>query len=126
MIIVDTNIIIRFLLKDHPILSPEAKSIIESNTLYIDPLIIAETIWVLTSFYDLKPEDVVASLVKFLGDVSWTSSNKSTIMKSLNLHQHHNLSYIDCWLLALSKKKRLTLKTQDDNLKKTSSQLNQV
>ena len=56
---IDTNILLRYALNDHPKLSPRAKYIIEGNTCHVPLLALAEFGFVLGSFYEAKPAEIV-------------------------------------------------------------------
>ncbi|MCA9371491.1 type II toxin-antitoxin system VapC family toxin [Candidatus Woesebacteria bacterium] len=115
-IIVDANIVLRFLLNDHPQLSQKAKAIITKSTIFIDETVIAEVIWVLESFYELKKTDIVKNMSIFISFKHIESENKERIMQALNYYSLYNISYIDAWLLALRKDKKTTLATFDKTL----------
>jgi predicted nucleic acid-binding protein len=61
MISIDTNILLRYTLNDNPKLSQRAREIIESNTCHVPMLALAEFGFVLGSFYEAKPAEIVRS-----------------------------------------------------------------
>lgn len=65
--LLDTSVIIRYLTGDVPDLAHRAAEIVESpRQLYVSPIALAETAWVLTSFYEIPLSricDVLAALV---------------------------------------------------------------
>lgn len=52
--LIDANVILRYLLEDHPQLSPEAKKVIESGA-YTLPEVLAEVVYVLKGVYKELP-----------------------------------------------------------------------
>lgn len=54
MIIIDTNIILRYLLKDSEKLSEKAIEIIDNNKIYIPTEVIVEASYVLKKIYNVK------------------------------------------------------------------------
>ncbi len=60
MLTIDTNILLRYALNDHPKLSQRAKDIVEGNTCYVPLLALAEMGFVLGSVYKASPKDIVA------------------------------------------------------------------
>lgn len=122
-ILVDANVIIRFLLNDSPKLSKEAKSIFSKAqdgvfNIYIDEVVLAEVIWTLSSFYKIKKEEIAYQLEKLLTQDWIKNPRKSLILKSLSLFKSHNLHYIDCWQLVISGSLNIPLETFDAKLKK--------
>ncbi|OGK37175.1 hypothetical protein A3F03_03920 [Candidatus Roizmanbacteria bacterium RIFCSPHIGHO2_12_FULL_41_11] len=123
--VIDANIIIRFLLHDHPSLSSLAKSIFLKAEqgkikLYFDEVVIAEVVWTLSSFYKIKKADLVDRMEKLLSQDWVVNSKKNIIHKALLLYASSNLDYIDCWVYIVSKSQGMTLKTFDKKLKKLS------
>ncbi|KKR33294.1 MAG: PilT protein domain protein [Candidatus Gottesmanbacteria bacterium GW2011_GWC2_39_8] len=127
IILVDANVLIRFLLRDHPKLSEEAKQIFLRGEkgevkIYIDEVVIAETVWVLTSFYKIGREQLGQSLLKLISQDWMINSKKRIIIQTLDLFLSCRLDYIDCWLLAVSRINKISLKTFDKMLEKVSKQ----
>ncbi|OGY47483.1 MAG: hypothetical protein A3J62_03020 [Candidatus Buchananbacteria bacterium RIFCSPHIGHO2_02_FULL_38_8] len=123
--VIDANIIIRFLLHDHPSLSSLAKSIFLKAEqgkikLYFDEVVIAEVVWTLSSCYKIKKADLVDRMEKLLSQDWVVNSKKNIIHKALLLYASSNLDYIDCWVYIVSKSQGMTLKTFDKKLKKLS------
>lgn len=64
---IDANVILRYLRKDHPELSPRAFEILSAvedgeATVICDPVNLGEVIWVLRSRYGLSNEEIVEGL----------------------------------------------------------------
>ena len=69
--LLDTNVLLRFLLDDHPELSRAAARLFqqaadEKCLLILTDLCIAEAVWVLTSYYKIERQKVADSLAKLL------------------------------------------------------------
>lgn len=65
--ILDTNILVRFLRNDHPTMSAAAAELFLQSAsgkvdLYLDPTVVAEAAFVLTSFYKQRPSAVADAL----------------------------------------------------------------
>lgn len=62
--IVDTNVLLRFLLADDPIQSPIARSyfVNRENTLIIDTVVLCEVVWVMKKRSKLKNQKIVQIL----------------------------------------------------------------
>ena len=65
-LLLDTNVIIRFLTGDHPAHSPRSRSLFTRAaagdvTLLVTDLALAETVWVLQSFYKLDRGAIAAA-----------------------------------------------------------------
>ncbi len=124
-ICIDTNIIIRFLQADHPELSPRAREIIQraefgKYQIYVDEIMIAETVWVLSSHYKWPKQEVIEKLQQLISCKWAINPRKGLINRVFRLYSKTNLSYIDCWLTEVSKTNKLKLETFDKELQKRS------
>lgn len=122
-ILVDTNVILRFLLRDDKNLFKIANSIFKSaesgkTKIYIDELVVAESIWALTSFYKKDKKEVCNLLLKLFSKNWLINPRKNLIFSSLKLCVLTKLSYIDCWVHELSKLEFMKLETFDKDLLK--------
>ena len=64
---IDANIVLRFLLNDHPIFSPRIKTMFlrdeQGNEKFaLDEVTVAEILWVLESFYRVARSDIAEKL----------------------------------------------------------------
>lgn len=119
----DTNVLIRYLLRDHLELSPKAKRLIEQAEsdkyeVWVDEVVIAEVVWVLSTHYHQPKDQIVRPLLDLLNLKRLINPRKNLIKEALGLFTAKNLSYVDCWLLAVSKSKNLELATFDKALQK--------
>lgn len=125
IICIDTNILIRFLLADHPQLSQKAKKIflsaeIGKTKIYLDEVIIAETVWLLTSFYKQKRGEIASQLLELISQPWIINPRKKIILECLSLFSTGNLAFIDCWVYCVSKEISGKLETFDKKLEKLS------
>lgn len=120
---IDANIIIRFLLNDHPRLSAKAKLIFQKaekglNKIYLDEIIVAEVIWTLSSFYKINKVDLVDRLEKLISQDWIINPRKNLILQSLDCYRSFNIDYIDCWIFIVSSQLGINLQTFDHDIKK--------
>lgn len=108
MKLLDANLILRFLLKDHPSQSQAAKRVLESKneTLLLQDLAVAEVVWVLTSVYKLSKEDIAEKIYHFLS-LNSIFSNKSLLIRALYFYRNFNISFVDAYLAAYAEEKKL-------------------
>ena len=118
MLLLDANIYIRYILNDNPSQALKSQSLIKNNEIYTDPTIIAEVIWVFTSFYKMDKANFLPPLLAIIEQKNNKSPSKKLIIQSLEFFCDHNLSYIDCYLHCLSQSKNIPLATFDTKLVK--------
>lgn len=122
-VLLDTNIILRFLRHDQPQHFGHVRNLFqeaEQGTIdcYIDPVVLAEVIWTLASFYKVNRSEITTKLETLLVQKWIVNEHKQTLLSALHQYQETNLDYIDCWLLAVSEEKHILLETFDMKLKK--------
>ena len=125
-LLLDTNVILRFLLADHPKLSLKAKTIFKAAEegkaeLFINHTTVAEVFWVLESFYKVPKKELVQILGRLLRFPNLKVIEKKVIFATLHLITQENISYIDAYNLTCAQKKQLKLKTFDKKLEKLAS-----
>ena len=116
MIVLDTNYILRFLIKDNDEMYEIAKEAIKNNDCFIDNEVLAEIVFVLMKVYKISKNDIKNVLVKFLSFENIILNNKQTILKALELFDEKNIDFVDAILCAKSKK--YEIKTFDKKLNK--------
>ena len=107
MKLLDTNIIIRFLLNDHSTQSPASKKLLEtSDALILTDVAIAEIVWLLSSFYKLPKEEIVEKIYE-LFKINSLIVNKQPILRALYFYQNLSIDFIDAYLTAYAEEERL-------------------
>jgi predicted nucleic-acid-binding protein len=116
MIVLDTNYILRFLIKDNEEMYYEARNSIKDNDCFIDNEVLAEVVFVLLKVYKISKNNIRISLEKFLSLPNIILNSKVTILKALEIFDERNLDFVDAILCAKSKK--YEVKTFDKKLNK--------
>lgn len=112
--ILDTNLIIRFLVNDDLQKAARVKKVLqESKTANILPdLVVAEIIWVLSSYYELDKDSII-SKIRALIHVKTIDCNKTLLDLSLANWEKYNISFVDAYLISLAKLKGLNIYSYD-------------
>ena len=121
--LLDTNIIIRFLVGDHQ--EHLAKSIeifkdIESAKLQVEILdgVLMEAFFVLTKFYKLPKDEVINDLKTILALNGVINSDKIILYETLNIIEVKNIDFVDALICAKSKLQGFGKISFDSDLKK--------
>ena len=88
---IDANVILRYVLEDHPRLFAKARDILlgvaAGNTVVTcDPVNLAEVIWVLRSFYKLTNEQIYDGLGPVVTLDGFLMPNKERYLRALRLY----------------------------------------
>ena len=100
-ILLDTNLIIRFLVHDDPEKALRVKKVLldYKNTNALLDTVVAEIIWVLSSYYEQDKFSIVEK-IRALVHVDTIVCNKSLLDRSLTVWENNNISFIDSYIIA--------------------------
>lgn len=84
MLAIDTNLIVRFLVNDHPVQSAKAKALIGGEDVFVSSIVVLEAAWVLRSVYGYSDPQVSAALMAFSGLTRVTLEEPSVVAQTLD------------------------------------------
>ncbi|MEO1009587.1 MAG: PIN domain-containing protein [Planctomycetota bacterium] len=104
---IDTNVLLRFLRADHAEHSPAARSVFDAAgagrcVIVLDAIVLAEAVWVLSSFYKTEREDIASALAGLLVQPGIECADADVLADALDRFAAQNLDFIDCYLAARS------------------------
>lgn len=105
-LILDTNIIIRFLANDHPEHSPKARNLFERMTnnvltLILDPIVVAESVYVLSGkYFGYSREEISDWMTKLIEFCE--VDNKEVLLTAMSNFAHHKVDFADAYLASKS------------------------
>ncbi|KKR78271.1 MAG: hypothetical protein UU23_C0001G0035 [Candidatus Curtissbacteria bacterium GW2011_GWA1_40_9] len=116
--LIDTNLIIRFLVNDNPQKVSRVEHLLrdKNNKNVLLDTIVAEIIWVLLSYYSIEKEEIVEK-VRALIHVDTIDCNAFLINRALTIWEKNLISYIDAYLAAVAELGNMTLYTYDKRLR---------
>ncbi len=107
MVAVDTNILVRAIIQDHPDMSPKALKILDQakpRTLLLDRLIIEELGYVLRVSYGFNKAHISKTYKALLSEDKFSIPDRIVVERTVDLFESEKpLSFEDCWLLALQR-----------------------
>jgi predicted nucleic acid-binding protein len=118
MTLVDTNILLRWLLGDHKELSPKAEKIIKdakTGTLLVTDIVVAEIVYVLRGTGRDRQQTSEALLLIGRAE-AFKYENEELMMEVTRLLTEIKLDFTDCYLLARARREKLSLETFDRSL----------
>lgn len=122
-LVVDTNVILRFLLNDIPSQVSQFEQKIEQAKqgkvrLFIPQIVIFEIDFALRRSYGFNKEKVAKNLKKIVSLNYLEVDGRDIFIEALKLYEEKNLSLPDCFVKAYAKLIGFELFTFDKNLKK--------
>jgi predicted nucleic-acid-binding protein len=123
VLILDTNIVLRFLCQDDPAQSPACTDLFTRAEqgeffLHLDAISFAEAVWVLTSFYKHPRGKVEELLSSLLQHPSIVTENRDRLHTALILFASTSADFIDCYLAAQGQETGRAIITYDRDFKK--------
>ena len=123
--LIDTNVILRYLLSDHKQFSPIAESFMQDiskglKKALIPAVVVVECIYVLEKFYKVSRPEIVDTIGSVLNLKGMVNPDKSQIIKALLTYKDHNIDIVDCILAASSSPDRPVV-TFDKDLEKVKA-----
>lgn len=98
---VDTNILIRHLTGEPPALAARATAYLEGETeLLVTDLVVAETVYVLESFYDVPREQVGEAGRALLAFDSVVCIDARVLLRALEVYETDRLDFAEAYLVA--------------------------
>lgn len=120
---VDSNIIIRFIVKDDPTMYQMSKKFFtqvrdKEKKGLVSILVFQEVVWVLSHYYKLKRKEVVDSLQELilLENIYIFDAKKEQILDLLKYYGRSNLDLVDIYLHLEAKKANGQLMSFDEQL----------
>jgi predicted nucleic-acid-binding protein len=100
---IDTNVLLRFLTGDPPELAQKALALMKDAekgkvTLRLSTLIIAEAVWVLSSFYKYEVEQITDIMVSLVEADGIKVNGKNLVVRALTQMSSKNVDFIDAYL----------------------------
>jgi len=101
----DANLILRFLLKDHPEFFKAALNLFTEAEkggiiLCVHPLILAEVVWTLQGYYGYSKVEIAKTITEMIESDGLFVEDKDVIHKAFHDYAEKNVDYIDAYLSA--------------------------
>jgi len=115
---VDTNVLVRLLMRDDPRLAAAAENFISSGA-WLSHVVLAELMWVLDSTYGLKAAQLGIAVDMLLKHEHITIQDADVVEAALHMFRSRSADFSDCLILATARKTgHLPLGTFDRGLSK--------
>ncbi len=112
--LIDTNVVLRYLLDDHETHSPMAKVFMlqvsaGKNKAEIPEVVVVECVYVMEKFYEIPRTEIVESLSGILNFTGIVNTDRSEILKALLKYKTSNTDIVDCILAAQSSSEKVVV-----------------
>jgi predicted nucleic-acid-binding protein len=128
--LIDTNVILRYLLDDHNRFSPIAKAFMQDvaqglKKAELLAVVVVECVYVMEKFYEIPKNEIVDKLSRILNIREVINPDKSEILEALIKFENSSADIVDCMLAAKSSPQRVVVSFDKDfkRLKATHEKL---
>jgi predicted nucleic-acid-binding protein len=98
---VDTNILVRHLTGDPPAMAKRATAFLASQPeLYLADLIVAETVYVLESFYKAPRDQVATAMRSLIASRSMITVDPALLLRAIEVYEVERLDFAEAYLVA--------------------------
>jgi predicted nucleic-acid-binding protein len=117
--LIDTNVVLRYLLDDHETYSPLAKVFMlqvsaGKNRAEIPAVVVVECVYVMEKFYEIPRTEIVESLSGILNFAGIVSTDRAEILKALLKYKTSKMDIVDCILAAQSSSEKVVVSFDKD------------
>jgi len=98
---VDTNILVRHLTGDPPAMSARATAYLANeNELFLTDLVVAETVYVLESFYEAPRHKVAEAVRSLIAFDSVVCVDPALLLRSVEVYETDRIDFAEAYLVA--------------------------
>jgi len=121
--LVDTNLIVRYLVQDHEKHAKAAGKLFDACdrgevVIVMLPTVLAECVFVLESFYEHPRRDIVAALGRLIASPGVEISGVEIHLDALHRYQKTRVHFVDCLIAATSTAQDISVATFDEVFRK--------
>ena len=108
--VIDTNLLVRYLINDDQKKAEAVDNLLDRAAkgevrIIVPSVVIAELVWVLESFYQLKAGAILELVEAIINTSGLDVTDKSTIISALRLYKSKNIDFIDAWIIEFAKER---------------------
>jgi predicted nucleic acid-binding protein len=121
--LVDTNLIVRYLVQDHEKHAKAAGKLFDACdrgevVIVVLPTVLAECVFVLESFYEHPRGQIVAALGRLIASPGVEISGVEIHLDALHRYQKTKVHFVDCLIAATSTSEEIPVATFDEDFRK--------
>lgn len=121
--LVDTNLIVRYLVQDHEKHAKAAAKLFDACdkaelVIVLLPVVLAECVFVLESFYEHSRGDIASALGTLISSPGVEISRAEIHLDALDRYQRTKIHFVDCVIAATSAAENTSVATFDQDFRK--------
>jgi len=106
----DTNILVRFLVKDDEYQAEKVFKLLKAaedkrDKFFVPTVVVLELLWVLEFVYEISREDILKAIEDLLSLAILEFENREAVIRFLNLAREYRIDLSDLFIASISKEK---------------------
>lgn len=98
---VDTNVLVRHLTGDPPAMAKRSTALLrEASELFLADLVVAETVYVLESYYEVPREQTATTIRSLLAFASISVVDRDVLLRAVEVYEIDRLDFAEAYLVA--------------------------
>ena len=118
MCLADANIVLRYVLNDHPELSSQPSDILEYNDVVLPIEVVCEVVYVLQKVYSVTRKEIMMKLCDLLDNYLIAVEKPDILKQALSIYCTKNIDIVDALLCAYHRVEQRKIFTFDNKLQK--------
>ncbi len=109
-VVIDTNLLVRYLTGNDPQKGRAVDNLLNKAIrgklkILIPSIVVAELVWVLESFYEMKSQEIAELVESIVNTPGVEVTDKGIIVSALRLYRNNNIDLIDAWITEFAKER---------------------
>lgn len=109
-VVIDTNLLVRYLINDDQEKAEAVDNLLDKAMkgevrIVVPSVVIAELVWVLESFYQMKADTILELVEAIVNTTGLDVTDKLTVISALRLYKNRNIDFIDAWIIEFAKER---------------------
>jgi len=124
-LILDTNVILRYLTNDVPEKADDCEKLFNDAKagrvkLFVTDICIAELAWTLKSYFHLDNEDICEKIIAIINTPGFYFSNEALLLDAMIRFKDKNVDFADAYNAALAAGSKMKISSYDKDYRKFS------
>ena len=117
--LIDTNVVLRYLLGDHAEFSPRAEAFmadVSEGTKHVEILdvVLVECVYVMERYYEIPKSEIVEKLSAMLNFSGIVNPDRAELLEALLKYENSSIDIVDCILAARSSSEKVVISFDRD------------
>jgi predicted nucleic-acid-binding protein len=118
MVIFDTNAVLRYILRDNPVMLAEVKRQLSFGNCYIPVEVVAEIVYVLSKVYNVQRKDIAKTITNLTFMDNIKIARENVVLHAICVYATTTFDFVDCLMAGYKEEEYYTIFTFDKKLRK--------